>query len=165
MFPNAEIDVLLHGINPIIEQHCSKQAIRCLKIYEDKEKGLDIYDNYDLHVGFRIHAHVSALSRRKYSYLLEQDGRGNDYGLTIERKLSVNSFVQRAESSSKIDKLYKRLLNIIGLELRFVDDASVDFILSVIRTDYKNSFAKFDNLERQILSFNDLCLSALSKLP
>jgi len=37
---------------------------------------LDIYDKCDLHIGYRVHSHLWFLARRKPSYLLHEDGRG-----------------------------------------------------------------------------------------
>lgn len=38
--------------------------------------GFGMYDTCDMHVGFRVHAHLYNLSRRKASFLFEEDGRG-----------------------------------------------------------------------------------------
>lgn len=38
--------------------------------------GFSIYDDCDLHVGFRVHAHIYNISKRNISILLEEDGRG-----------------------------------------------------------------------------------------
>lgn len=38
--------------------------------------GFSVYDTCDMHVGFRVHAHLYNLSRRKASFLFEEDGRG-----------------------------------------------------------------------------------------
>lgn len=40
------------------------------------ENGFDIYDDCDLHIGFRVHAHIYNLSKRNISVLIEEDGRG-----------------------------------------------------------------------------------------
>jgi polysaccharide pyruvyl transferase WcaK-like protein len=37
---------------------------------------LDFYDECTMHVGYRVHAHLHFLSRRKPSLLIEEDGRG-----------------------------------------------------------------------------------------
>ena len=75
LFPEAELRVALHGNNETIWGTSRQHGFECVPIYEDAKNGLNIYDSADLHVGFRVHGHVSALKRRKYSYLLEQDGR------------------------------------------------------------------------------------------
>lgn len=38
--------------------------------------GFLIYDNCDLHVGFRVHAHIYNLSKRNKTLLLNEDFRG-----------------------------------------------------------------------------------------
>ncbi|GGA40974.1 polysaccharide pyruvyl transferase family protein [Pelagibacterium lentulum] len=89
LFPDAEIECALHGVNPLIEAKCDEIGLPVRPIYREPETGLDIYDAYDMHAGFRVHGHVSALKRRYPSYLLEQDGRGTDYALTFSRRISV----------------------------------------------------------------------------
>ncbi len=165
MFPKAELVLMLHGLNPIIENYCNRINLKYEKIYLDKDNGLDIYDTVDLHVGFRVHAHVSALNRRIPSYLLEQDGRGCDYGLTIEKKISVSSFSLNKSIHCSIRNVIRLIL---GKKLGgglFVPINPVHQILSMIVEDANAEFIKFKGLDKQILQFNEMCLSALKKLP
>ncbi len=39
-------------------------------------KKISFYKDFDLHVGYRVHAHLDFLSRRKPSILINEDGRG-----------------------------------------------------------------------------------------
>jgi len=39
-------------------------------------EGFKIYDDCDIHIGFRVHAHIYNLSKRNISLLIEEDGRG-----------------------------------------------------------------------------------------
>ena len=39
-------------------------------------EGFKIYDDCDLHIGYRVHAHIYNLSNRNLSILIEEDGRG-----------------------------------------------------------------------------------------
>lgn len=41
--------------------------------------GFHLYDDCDLHIGYRVHAHIYNLSRRNVSVLIEEDGRGNAF--------------------------------------------------------------------------------------
>lgn len=50
-------------------------GVRCEDISYDSQ-GFRIYDNCDLHVGFRVHAHIYNLSIRNKSILIEEDSRG-----------------------------------------------------------------------------------------
>ncbi|MBP2657247.1 MAG: hypothetical protein H6Q69_279 [Firmicutes bacterium] len=38
--------------------------------------GFSVYDDCDLHIGFRVHAHIYNLSKRSISILMEEDARG-----------------------------------------------------------------------------------------
>lgn len=164
IFPDANIVVAQHGVNKVVEDFCKKNSIQIEKIYEDKYSGLKIYEEADLHVGFRVHAHVSALKRKKYSYLLEQDGRGCDYGSTIERKISVPNYSYSKTPVYSVKNLVKLL---IGRPLTFKEKASVAPVyelLAMIRRDSEEGFVKFIGLEQQILEFNRLTETSIKKV-
>lgn len=149
-FSSAEINIIIHGKNENIVRYSKKNNIKYINIYEDIETGLDIYDEYDLHVGFRIHGHVSMLKRRGFSYLLEQDGRGVDYGLTIEKNISV-----RALSVRKLDLSLKGIVKLLLRSERNYKESNTpvnyaDEIVSMIKYDHENHFTKFNDLEKQI---------------
>ena len=38
------------------------------------EKKIDMYLDFDLHIGYRVHAHIYFLSKSKPSILLHEDG-------------------------------------------------------------------------------------------
>ena len=54
---------------------CAALSAECVDISYGEE-GLSIYDDCDLHLGFRVHAHIYNLSRRNISILIEEDARG-----------------------------------------------------------------------------------------
>lgn len=47
-------------------------------------KGFEVYDNYDMHIGYRVHAHIYSLSHRIPTFLLEEDGRGAGLDKTLK---------------------------------------------------------------------------------
>ncbi len=53
----------------------SEHDIECLDISYGHE-GFKIYNECDLQIGFRVHAHLYTLSQRRPSILIEEDGRG-----------------------------------------------------------------------------------------
>lgn len=120
---------------------------------------MSIYDNADLHVGFRVHGHVSALKRRVYSYLLEQDGRGCDYGLTLSKNISVPNFTSvrppvNLKSCFRLyfDRIMKKVL---------VPSVPAEEIVSLIREDYHQGFQKFAGLEKEIESFSNATIQSI----
>lgn len=52
-----------------------KNQIQIVEIAHS-DQGFHVYDDCDLHIGFRVHAHIYNLSKRKLSILIEEDGRG-----------------------------------------------------------------------------------------
>ncbi|WZL88719.1 polysaccharide pyruvyl transferase family protein [Salinimicrobium sp. 3283s] len=164
LYPKAKLIFMLHGLNAELEKYCKKENLTVKKIYLDKDNGLDTYDDIDLHVGYRVHAHVSSLKRRIPSYLLEQDGRGCDYGLTINKKISVANYTYY-KIPITIKNLLRHLLDKEFEKNFFVSVNPVNQLLALIEEDRNSNFSKFLNLEDQILDFNKLCIQALKKLP
>jgi hypothetical protein len=144
IFPNASIDLLLHGRNDLTKSLATEVGIKVHSLFHNIENSLDIYDKYDLHIGYRVHGHVSALSRRIPSYLLEQDGRGCDYGLMFFRKISVSSYIN------------------LPIDNNQVDLAPIDILMSMIKSDCENQFKRFNKMEDDIKSINTNTLSILS---
>lgn len=90
-FPNSSITFMFHrGIGK--DQYTSERQGEALESLCEKLKssiipmnvidisygaaGFDIYNDCDLHIGFRVHAHIYNLSRRNRTILIEEDGRG-----------------------------------------------------------------------------------------
>lgn len=129
LFPQARIDILVHGVNDEFMPIAREAGVDIFKLYD--KYGLDHYDRYDLHVGYRVHGHVSALSRRKPSYLIEQDDRGTDYGTKFSRRITVASHGNM------------QLRNQILL-------GPVETIVATIRQDAKDGFSRFAGLEVEV---------------
>ncbi|MCG6325590.1 polysaccharide pyruvyl transferase family protein [Vibrio diabolicus] len=162
-FPEANIKIALHGNDPRIKDFAIKNKIEFVEIFKEKNSGLNIYDSADLHVGFRVHAHVSALKRRKYSYLFEQDGRGCDYGLTINRKISLPTF--RHNPKALFSRFRGVVFSRLGLPFGGVKESTADLMLSLIKRDYETGFEKFVGLEKQFVQFSSNIESQLEMLP
>lgn len=96
-YPNARIICSFHRGVGVIDDYTNEEDARNtadLAKYA-KELNMEIadlsygYENYqiyndvDLHIGFRLHAHLYFLSNRKPSILLHEDGRGKSMSETI----------------------------------------------------------------------------------
>jgi len=64
----------------------------------------DFYDDCDLHVGYRVHAHIAFLSERKPSVLLHEDGRGR--GLSMALGLPGIDAAVRTRRSQLAERLW-----------------------------------------------------------
>ena len=163
LFSDARIAIAQHGVGSGCHRLGAKHGIPVIEVFKDLKNGLELYDQTDLHVGFRVHAHVSALKRRKYSYLLEQDGRGYEYGLTLDRKISVAAIANGALAINlrNIAKVFK--IGMITFDRR-PHVVVADQLLSMISADKRLGFSRFSGLERQIHRFNEDTLSALKRI-
>lgn len=66
-------------------------------------EGFEIYDQCQLHIGFRVHAHIYNLSHRKFSILIEEDGRGAG----VNNALGLSSVKAYGDSRINNPKLKK----------------------------------------------------------
>lgn len=162
IFPESTICITQHGTSTEIDNFCQQKNIECIKIYENKFNGLDIYKKADLHVGYRVHGHVCTLKNRNYSYLLEQDGRGFDYGITLDKKISVPNYAYF--------RPYFSIKNTVKFILRkqldinhYASSVPADEMLALIKKDYHTNFSKFVGLEDQIEKFNEQTFLSVKK--
>lgn len=83
-FPKAEIKVLLHrGVtadNKFLMEDVNKEKYQySVEDISGSVEGFKQYDTCDLHIGFRVHAHIYNLSMGNASILINEDARG--YGV------------------------------------------------------------------------------------
>lgn len=97
IWPDAEILCSFHrGMTPgngtSFKQSASYFAMAAAakrwgaKLYDASGADLDkigCYLSYDLHVGYRVHAHLDFLSRRRPSLLISEDGRGEGQNISL----------------------------------------------------------------------------------
>ena len=151
--------VALHGVNPVIKDFSARQGFRLLEIFDQGIEGLNLYEQCSLHFGFRVHAHVSALARAKPSYLLEIDGRGSSYAMTIPVSCSRQCYRlwEPSKSTSSITKRAiakaRRTLRVIGMPtasnmnassaLAQAPTSSVQQLVALLNADIKEGFSRF----------------------
>lgn len=84
MFPKAEVVFTFNnGINTKYSHKCNNIIKDYLEdeniVYYDMSGSdirFEVYNNVDLHIGFRVHSHIYSSSRRIPSILIEEDMRG-----------------------------------------------------------------------------------------
>jgi hypothetical protein len=162
MFPEAQIEVLLHGKSGLRKQ-LDREGISYQPIYENPKSGLDCYDEFDLHVGFRVHGHVSALKRCRPSYLLEQDGRGADYGASF----NVNCTVPCYQVGGPLQKRVSKFIEYCRLPHSKKSEGSLPGslfrILAMIDQHRQSGFQNFVGLDSQIQNLNQSNLEFLGR--
>lgn len=110
-----------------------ENGIEVLNIEKDS-KGFYIYDNCDLHIGFRVHAHIYNLSIRNKSILIEEDGRG--YGVNSSLGLvSIKAYNEILQCS--YDNINK-LVHLIGKDININVVDEIDTYLNILhKTDFQ----------------------------
>lgn len=77
-------------------------------------QGFEIYNDGDLHIGFRVHAHIYNLSLRRRTLLIEEDGRGGGVNQSLGL-LAVKAFNEELQTdnryANKLHKLLRRQTN------------------------------------------------------
>ena len=115
-FSNSKVYVTYHrGILPgkhtplrkgisytIISLYAKLLGFSVLDVSSNLSK-IDFYADCDLHIGYRVHAHLDFLSRKKPSYLINEDGRG----LGMVRSLKLPEF--NYDQPNIVDSLFKQL--------------------------------------------------------
>lgn len=126
-FPNSNITLVFHRDKDV----CEKSLLSLLNkiIYENNVNVLDIsgsadgfkvYDNSDLHIGFRVHAHIYNLSIRR-TVLIEEDGRGAGCNDTLGL-VGIKAFNQEIQIEGKY---FNRILN------KLKKDKNINFLTDV----------------------------------
>lgn len=84
-----------------------RTGVRTADISGGLDRMLELYASADLHVGYRVHAHVLMTSWRKPSLLVAEDGRGSGMADVIAGKL-LRAWSGRAHPRGLLDRLMGR---------------------------------------------------------
>lgn len=157
MFGNANISFIFHR-NKTSESE--KELMHKLENFDFVKvkrltQGADsfkIYRNCDLHIGFRVHAHIYNLSQRKKTILIEEDGRGAGVNeiLGIPSLLAYNDEIQLCYGGDNIsDKIRARLIrNICEHKNSYFNKCLEDYIDMMKQSQgmyYENAFRLMEN--------------------
>lgn len=88
-YPDAQLVYIFHrgiGKDALTDAHSAQQYEKLAQQLSEmnieirdisySSAGFAVYDDCDLHIGMRVHAHIYNLSKRNISILIEEDGRG-----------------------------------------------------------------------------------------
>jgi len=130
-------------------------------------KGLETYRDCDLHIGYRLHAHILFLSQRKPSFLLEEDGRGRGFSEAIGLR-SIPAYVRRPLSSfldkrqfpRKVRGAFRRL-NWIVVPRRTTAEELQNFVKEELDSD----FIRFRGVSQIFDGYYQIMRQFLQSLP
>lgn len=109
---------------------------------------MKIYDECDLHIGYRVHAHIYCLSHRKRTILIEEDGRGRgvNEALGIYGIEARQSFLELPVNNKIINKVERRVAS-DKLDNRYVIKNISNYLSELEDNNYENFRAIFMNMQ------------------
>ena len=107
----AELNRLFGGRCPLgwrdLFARVSEAGVRVVDISGGLDRMLELYASADLHVGYRVHAHVLMPSRRKPSLLIAEDGRGSGMADVIAGKV-LRAWTSKSRPQGILDRALRR---------------------------------------------------------
>lgn len=92
----------------MLKDEMDKLGVETVDISGSAE-AFSVYDDCDLHIGYRVHAHIYNLSQRNISLLIEEDGRGAG----VNQALGLNSIKAYKERNQFNTQLITKFNNFI----------------------------------------------------
>ena len=110
--------------------------------------GIIKYKSIDLHVGYRVHAHIDCLSRRRTSFLIHEDGRGAG----VDDALGVPGIDGwRLNCKPLKTSVTRRILgNISCCSECVVNDQVPELFQNLIEREYNHGFSSFYGLDKKL---------------
>lgn len=136
------------------------QNINFVDISGSAENLINYYSNVDLHIGYRVHAHIFMNSMSKFSVLISEDGRAKGVkevigGIVLDGYLNFKAgFVHKA--LNKLTRHYDRFCSNINLTKEIIDN---------IEYENKIGYKRIKNSRKTIDSNYKIMKEFLEQLP
>ena len=167
-FQKADITIVVHKDKNVFLQCTNDEATAFYKNNNinivditNSCKGFSLYDDSDLHIGFRVHAHIYNLSMRKRSILVEEDGRGAGVNEALGL-IGIKAYDDRfADDNVYLNKIRKVIPGALNTNLVSELDSYLDILNATDDRYINNAFLLmqkyYQNMERHILRLkNDM---------
>lgn len=157
-YDDSELNILFHrGVSEqrLLVKYAEENKIDYIDI-SGNCNGLSLYDDVDLHAGFRVHAHLYTLSVRNRSILIEEDGRGTgaNEALGLPSIKAYSNFVHKC-SHQKIDSAYLINSDVISEFSKYLIEQEIsDF--DRIKNAFKIQKETFNEMEKYIKLFDEI---------
>jgi uncharacterized protein YaaR (DUF327 family) len=96
--------------------------------------------------------------------MLEQDGRGMEYGMSIDRKISIPCYRNVIGAKMTVKNFARYILGKKVKNESHVSVNSVDQVFSMIKNDARKGFEKFAGVDKKIDSFSKNNLKLLKNI-
>jgi hypothetical protein len=151
-----------------LKEAFERNGFETITLAADLQGMEDLYRNADLHVGYRLHAHLYFLSHRKPSFLLEEDGRARGASET----LGLRGIPAWSRSGDPMQ--YTKIPNIRyvrGLVRRILKSEvvarpyAINEIISYIKEEFEDGFIRFRETQSVIDNYYEVMVNFLRSLP
>jgi hypothetical protein len=135
------------------------QGIDYIDISGSAEKLKNYYQGVDIHVGYRVHAHIYMTSVGKLSLLIAEDGRGKAL-----RTVIGGCILDAGEGRS--DSLSTKILARLGLKDRYDVDERIPLdVIQMIRHERHNGFPMTRSSQYLLPHYRNLMRRYIEQLP
>jgi hypothetical protein len=134
---------------------------------------LGFYRDFDLHVGYRVHAHILFLSARRASLLLHEDGRGTGAseslgirGIDAFQRSGLGTLAHELETSGPLSRWpFKKVLR--GLKFKQFHSApsAAEAVRAQLELDLSSGFARYAGIASRLDSQFEVMNEFLARLP
>ena len=166
-YDNPKINFVLHrnegNTYQKLIQKLKKMDVNIVDITGGYE-GFEVYNNCDLHIGFRVHAHIYNLSIRNRSILIEEDGRGAGVNSSLGL-INIKAYIDKNHSTYKsniISKIIREIEKILfrkgkySVNKNLIND--IDNYLNILENNnyshikiaFRNMKYYYKNMEKQL---------------
>lgn len=163
-YKNDEILLVIHRENKkaleVLLPQLKKELGISIVYISGSDKGFKIYDDCDIHIGFRVHAHIYNLSIRNISFLINEDIRGRGVNLTLGlENIEIEKPIIR-ELSYFSDRL--KISRCINESLSF--DYVIYHLLDCIEESESQGFYKYSEAYKKMKEFFGVMQSHITQI-
>lgn len=188
LFPNAEKIFALHAKPGIMEAQLADHAVDMGFSEQNLShdvSNLTVYNDADLHVGYRCHGHIAALRKRIPSVLVAEDGRGMGFsyslggvggfqGYNLRIPITASERLYQPRNSRlpivAMEKIlregFNRPTDIVKTAIAPADTSIPDQIKQFIEEEINNNFRRYEGMGEYLdMVYEDELCGFISTLP
>jgi hypothetical protein len=115
---------------------------------------LQVYENADLHIGYRVHGHAFSVSHRIPTFLLWEDGRGQGMSENLGLK-GVRAFRTKILDRLPRPRRLDRYINYAEAKAPFLNpfppnDNAINEVIALVRSQIESNFSAFDHVPQRL---------------
>ena len=176
MFPDAKRFALFHRGTNADDQTTEEEgfALRNL-VSKSRQQGyeivdlaynhnqMQIYEDADIHIGYRVHGHAFSVSKRVPTFLLWEDGRGQGMSMNLDLP-GVRAFKIKTLDRLPRPQRFNRYINYLEAKLPIMNpfppnESAVKEIMELVQNQISNNFEGFNHVPGRL----DILFSRMKK--